>query len=69
MRITITQAIEELIQIRDRVGDVWFESTIHGEIVEENTKQCFATDNFHIVAVDKDFCPPDLVVTPINRHY
>jgi len=70
MRITITQAIEELTQIRDRTGDIEFESIIHGEIVEVGTTQCFATENFRIVAVaDQDGYPvlPSLVVTPISK--
>jgi len=69
MRISLTQAIEELTQIRDRVGDIEFDGVVRGEIVEENTKQCFATENFKIVAVaDTDGYPvlPDLVVTPIH---
>jgi hypothetical protein len=70
MRIKLTQAIEELIRIRDRVGDIEFESVVHSEIVEVDTAQCFATENFRIVAVaDIDGYPvlPSLVVTPINR--
>jgi hypothetical protein len=68
---TLTQAIEELTRIRDRVGDAEFENTIHGEIVEVGTAQCFATENFRIVAVaDQDGYPvlPSLVVTPISRY-
>jgi len=72
MRVSLTQVIEELTRIRDRAGDIEFESIVHGEIVEENTAQCFATETFHVVAVaDADGYPvlPTLVVTPINRHY
>jgi hypothetical protein len=72
MRASLTQVIDELTRMRDRAGDIEFESVIHGEIVDENSAQCFATENFHIVAVaDADGYPvlPSLVVTPINRHY
>jgi hypothetical protein len=70
MKTKLTQVIEELTRIRDRVGDVEFESAIHGEIVEADTTQCFATENFRIVAIaDADGYPvlPSLVVTPISR--
>jgi hypothetical protein len=80
MRITITQVIEELTRIQEHAGDIEFESTIRGEIVEVGTAQCpphgvgsacFATANFRIVAVaDQDGYPvlPSLVVTPISRY-
>ena len=69
MRVSLAQAIEELTQMRDRLGDIEFESIIHGEIVEEYTERCFATANFHVVLVERDSCSPVLVVTTINRHY
>jgi hypothetical protein len=62
----LSQAIRELTQIQSRVGDIEFKIIIRGEIIERDTEQCFATENFHIVAVAKDFCPPDLFVTPLH---
>lgn len=71
MRVKLTQVIEELTQIRDRVGDIDFEAVVRGEVVEENTKQCFTTENFRVVAVaDADGYPvlPDLVITLADKH-
>lgn len=59
----ISQMIKELNVIYDRLGDIEFKSVVQGEIVERNTKQCFTTENLCVVAIAKDFCPPDLVAT------
>jgi hypothetical protein len=70
MSATITQVIEELIQIRQRAGDIEFEAVVNGEIVVENDgRQCFSTNNFRVVAVSRDGYPvlPSLVVTPIAK--